>query len=449
MFLFRRTLAVASLLLSSLAGLLACGEPAPPTEPPGRVLLVGIEGLSAELVQSMVDDGELPHFARLLEEGAFARLTAPRPLEPMQLWTTALTGKRPSTHRVVGEMVRLPGSGRTTRTPSSQRQTRNLFQIAGEAGRTVAAVGFPGTWPAEVVNGHVAANGWTPHRWTETVEHDFDMDQAPLAFYPPQLEAELEPYQRSVEELERETVSRFFTFNETEFEMLYDRPLGSIFRHENPPRDFALTLQSDRSNLDAVEHLIERYHPRLAAVHLQLPAAVQPTWWYFFRGDRYDLPRDSRRRLGEAVPETYRWIDEQVGRLWEGLGENDALVVVSPLGFGDVPTPPDENGESQLAPGPTDDGALWIVAPMVKAGARARSAEVDDLTPTLLAIMDVDVGGDMDGRVLRELLRPEFLDARPVTMTESHDLEWDESRRYPERPQVSSEAPPTPPEENE
>jgi hypothetical protein len=50
-----------------------------------------------------------------------------------------------------------------------------------------------------------------------------------------------------------------------------------------------------------------------------------------------------------------------------------------------------------------------------------RSPTVFDVTPTLLYLMGLPVGEDMDGRVLTEALSPQLLARRPVDWIGSHD----------------------------
>ncbi len=427
----------------------ACSRSVDRTQLPSQIFVLGVDAFSPELVQELAGEGKLPHFARLLEEGAFAPLRAEDPLKPSQLWTTALTGKGPATHRVVGEYIVLPRDGTHARTPSSARTTQTVMQIVGSQGHTVASVGLPGTWPAEVVNGFVVANGYRPHRWTEASEHDFDLESVGLTTYPPYLADEIQDLVHGVDELPREDVARFFVFNEREFEMLYDSPLGSLHQRDNPPRDFALTLQADRTNLAVARRLAERYRPRLVITDLELPAAVEPTFWYFMEPDRYSTPRDSQRRLGHAVLEVYRWVDEQVGALLEILPSGSTLVVVAPSGFGDG-SKLDPEGKEVPAPVLTAEGGIWMWGQGVVPGGRADAGNLADLTPTLLALLDLDVGGDMDGSVLRSLLDPLFVEAHPISTVESWDEDWDQEHRFPDvaKPRTdaadsSAAAPPT------
>jgi predicted AlkP superfamily phosphohydrolase/phosphomutase len=60
------------------------------------------------------------------------------------------------------------------------------------------------------------------------------------------------------------------------------------------------------------------------------------------------------------------------------------------------------------------DGILVARGPSLKSGAELDRAQITDIAPTLLHLLGVPVPEDMDGKVLAELFRPEFVAAQPV-----------------------------------
>ena len=434
----------------TLFGILAllavgCSDPQDPTARVERVLLLGIDQLSHERVDALVERGELPNFARLAREGARGVAIAPDPLLRAMLWSTVLTGKGVAQHEVTADLVQL-GADTRCLAPSSMRAVRNLFQVAGLEGVPLAAVGFPGTWPAETVNGFLVSDGTAPSRWTETVEHNFERVGGFMDTFPPALYPEIEPMLRGVDELERELVSRFFVFQETEYRMLYDAPLGSIYRLENPPKDFAITLQRDRSHLDIFRYLVDRYSPRLAAVHLGLLGAIQPAYWPFSYPELYQTPADSRRRFGDSVDEAYRWLDEQIGLLMDSLPPRSVVCIVSEQGYSNGPDPRDpESGK--LVSLPSNEASIFLWGQGVRRGFDLGRVSTADTTPTLLRLLDAAVGDDMEGQVLERALTDEWKDAHRERFISSHDENWDQSLRYP--PRADSETTPSASEADE
>lgn len=81
------------------------------------------------------------------------------------------------------------------------------------------------------------------------------------------------------------------------------------------------------------------------------------------------------------------------------------------------------------------DGIAIFHGPGVRSGGCVAQASVLDVTPTVLALLGMPVGRDMDGRVLTEAITPEFLAATPLTYTDTYDtdLEFDDEFEDDER----------------
>jgi hypothetical protein len=73
-----------------------------------------------------------------------------------------------------------------------------------------------------------------------------------------------------------------------------------------------------------------------------------------------------------------------------------------------------QSGKHQL------DGVLIASGGPILRGAKL-SASVRDIAPTILALLGLPVPRDMDGRVLTELLDPEFLARHPVKRIPSYE----------------------------
>lgn len=417
-------------LLALLAS--ACGQGPPEAEPPERLWILGVEALGWERVEYLLDRGELPHFARLMERGAHGVAVATDPLDPASLWATALTGKRPAKHRVVNSMSRLP-TGEVAPAPSSLRQTQALWQLLGQQDVTSSFVGFPGSWPAEITNGWLVSNMYQPQRWNLTREASFQRVEGLLETWPTGLYDEIEGLRRGRSELERSEASRFFTLNEDEYSLLYDAPFGSVYERDNPMADFAVTLQADRNNMDVALYLEDSYRPRVVGSYLELLDTLQPVYWYFVHPELFNAPRNSTRRFGNAVDEGHRWIDEQLGRILEEAGPRDAVIVVGNRGWttGESPDPERTFGRSRI-PMHDHDALLLMAGPGVVAGTDLGKVELVDLTPTVLRWLGLPLGQDMDGRPLAEAFDPAYLQAIPGSSVESHDRDWDRQARYPE-----------------
>jgi arylsulfatase A-like enzyme len=74
----------------------------------------------------------------------------------------------------------------------------------------------------------------------------------------------------------------------------------------------------------------------------------------------------------------------------------------------------------------------------VQPGGYVVQSSVLDVTPTLLALLGMPIGRDMDGRVLTEAIVPGFLEKRPLTYIDTYDTELELSKVEDDEP-VSEE----------
>lgn len=83
----------------SLGLLLAGCGPEPASR--GRVVLIGVDGASWNLLDPMVKAGELPHFKALMDRGVSADLASVPPFLSPAVWTSIATSRRPEDHGVL------------------------------------------------------------------------------------------------------------------------------------------------------------------------------------------------------------------------------------------------------------------------------------------------------------------------------------------------------------
>jgi tetratricopeptide (TPR) repeat protein len=110
----------------------------------------------------------------------------------------------------------------------------------------------------------------------------------------------------------------------------------------------------------------------------------------------------------EVVPATYRFHDQMLGRLVELAGDETAIVLCSDHGYHTgAQRPP---WTPRIHGGPAvchrDYGIVAIASPDTKQDERVYGASILDITPTVLTILGLPVGADMDGRVLAEAFDP-------------------------------------------
>jgi predicted AlkP superfamily phosphohydrolase/phosphomutase len=99
-------------LAAALLGLVLAGAPlaAAPAPAPGRVVILGFDGVDAHVVEEMLGKGELPGLAQLQKRGGYSPLTPTIPAQTPVSWATFSTGLDPGGHEIFDFLKRDPAN---------------------------------------------------------------------------------------------------------------------------------------------------------------------------------------------------------------------------------------------------------------------------------------------------------------------------------------------------
>jgi hypothetical protein len=256
------------------------------------------------------------------------------------------------------------------------------------------------------------------------------------ATYPPELTRELEPL-REITRGEAERIMRGagIPFYEPEVADATFRP------SENFRREFRASVGHFVEDL-LVErvghHLLDTRGQRdLFAILFRNPDIFSHFLWRFIErrtaervftklmDDKAPLTPDIERLMNEAyarvLEPVYIHEDRRLGRMLERADSDTVVIVVSDHGFqfrayGFYHYGLDAGGGTLAPP-----GVIFLWGPPIRARARLNAPTVFDVAPTVLHLMGLPVGRDMDGRVLTEALSPQLLAERSVEWVDTHD----------------------------
>ncbi len=143
-----------------------------------RVLVLGMDGLDPQLLAAMIEDNQLPAFARLRQQGTLCALATSNPAESPVAWSSLATGCNPGRHGIFDFIHRKPAGyvpflsltrersgaafGRNANRFVSPREQPGFWQMTSEAGRPSTVVRWPVTFPAETVKGNFLSGLGTP-----------------------------------------------------------------------------------------------------------------------------------------------------------------------------------------------------------------------------------------------------------------------------------------------
>ena len=102
-----------------------CSDNQKPADTGKRVIVLGFDGMDSRLTRNMLDEGLLPHFAKLASEGGFRPLKTSTPPQSPVAWSSLITGTDPGKHGIFDFIHRDPKTyipyASTTRTESVGR----------------------------------------------------------------------------------------------------------------------------------------------------------------------------------------------------------------------------------------------------------------------------------------------------------------------------------------
>jgi predicted AlkP superfamily phosphohydrolase/phosphomutase len=145
-----------------------------------RVLVIGIDGATFDLIKPWASTGHLPTLARLLDTGTHATLLSTHQSNSAQAWSSFITGKNAGSHGIYDFVSPVPGTYDVRFVSSALREGKSLWRLLSEADKRVGVMNVPITYPPEAVNGFlisgldapgVKADGFYPPGLLDEVEH--------------------------------------------------------------------------------------------------------------------------------------------------------------------------------------------------------------------------------------------------------------------------------------
>jgi predicted AlkP superfamily phosphohydrolase/phosphomutase len=265
-----------------------------------KILIIGIDGGTFDVIMPLVKGGRVPNLARLLREGAHGTLLSTIPPVTAPAWSSFITGSNPGSHGVFHFF-------KTGRQRDTQTVLMNLTHMKGipfwkvlnEHGCKVGLMNIPLTYPPDQVDGFMISGMLVPEDADDYV-------------YPRDLCTKLEDYKVDInglmvqhrwqaEKLVRENRGKFIT---DVYNLSQMRANNALKLMKSEPWDVFMVVfvGSDR-----ISHFFWRDQ-----ANSQSPSSI--------------------------VNDYYVFLDSLIGRLIESVGDDVCKIVLSDHGFGPGPT---------------------------------------------------------------------------------------------------------------
>ena len=267
----------------------------------GKVLVIGLDGATFDLIKPWVRDGKLPALKRLLEDGAHGILLSSHQSNSPQAWTSFMTGKNAGKHGIFDFVEPVPNSYDVKFINASYRNEKTLWRILSDAGKKVAVINVPITFPAEEVNGCLVSGWDSPGLSQDSV-------------YPSDL----------LSELNKAAGGHY---------ILEPGVTGYIHKGR---RDLALNkmYESIESRFKASKHLLINKEWDFFAVVFTSIDRVQHYFWKYINPNHPNYDPKDREGFGNAICSIYQKLDKAVHDLIKDLSDDVTVFIMSDHGGG-------------------------------------------------------------------------------------------------------------------
>jgi len=118
-----------------------------------RVVVFGLDGVPHSMLTRLMERGIMPNLAALRTGGRYVQMDAPVPEVSSVSWTAFMTGSNPAESGIFGFMDVEPASYRIYFPTSRHIKSPTLWQQLSAAGKRMAILNLPSTYPATPLNG--------------------------------------------------------------------------------------------------------------------------------------------------------------------------------------------------------------------------------------------------------------------------------------------------------
>jgi predicted AlkP superfamily phosphohydrolase/phosphomutase len=256
-----------------------------------RVLVVGWDGADWEILDPLLEAGELPALAALIARGRRGVSRSCLPSHSWAAWPTFLTGRDPAGHGVFDILEYRPGVSRRLPVSSHSILAPTWPARLSEAGRTTLLVNVPLTYPAPEIQGVAIAGGVIP--------------QGRPYSHPPEAGPRLG-----------------WPINGGSWTTFRQRPLELVADVE----------QVTRRRGEAMRALLDEQDWDAACMVFVSPDRIQHCLLEYVHPGHPRYPEVKDGEVAERVRDVYRLLDRELAALLERTGPDDLVMLMSDHG---------------------------------------------------------------------------------------------------------------------
>lgn len=266
-----------------------------------KILIIGIDSGTFDIVNPMVRSGKLPNLSRLIENGTSGRLQSTTPPVTPPAWVSFMTGKNPGKHGVFDFYVSPSYGYMRPVWNSNYIKAKTIWRLLSENGLRVGVINLPMTYPPEKIKGFIIPG------------FQYSLDSEKNFSHPPELMQEI-----------KEKVGEYRVIY-GDMESLYTNKLDKL-----------LMEWSDIFELrrKTILYLIEHKPWDVFMAVFYSVDVMQHHFWRFFDTAHPLHDPNLAIKYRHVIPEFYEKIDSALGDILQRIGNDVKIIVLSDHGAG-------------------------------------------------------------------------------------------------------------------
>lgn len=372
-----------------------------------KVLVIGWDSADWKVIDPLIQQGKMPALKGLIERGVYGKIqTLDPPLSPM-LWTSIATGFRADKHGIGGFIEPMPDGTGLRPVTTTSRKVKAIWNILHHHDYKSNVVAWWPSNPAEPINGVMVSNLF--HNATKPFGEEWEVLNGSV--HPKELTDELKEWRVHPGEITLSMAIPFIPNLKDNKELRDARRSNGVAK-----------VLANASSVHAVStNLIRTTEWDFMAVYHDALDHFSHLAMKFHPPRRPEIDEQEFEDYKHVVESGYRFHDMMLERTLELVDEDTTIVILSDHGFhSDHQRPlyiPKEPSGPAVEHSPY--GIFVMAGPGIRSGGqRISGASVLDVTPTLLAHMNIPIGEDMEGKVLHAV----FEGQKEVTSIPSWEL---------------------------
>lgn len=266
-----------------------------------KVIIIGIDGGTFDLINPWVKEGKLPNFEHLMAKGLWGDLTSTIPPVTAPAWTSFMTGQNPGNHGLFHFIEPKPDTYEFRYTNALSHNSKTVWKLLSENNIKVGVINVPMTYPPEPVNGYMISGMDTP-------------DEDCRFTYPVELKDELKK-----------------VFGEIKFGVKF---LGGLRTDKRKEEYLDEVIKIEDRITDITLYLMEKYPTDITMLVYRSTDQVQHLFWHYMDKSHPNFDPSGAEQYGSTIYRIYKKLDENIGRLMENISEDTSVILMSDHGFG-------------------------------------------------------------------------------------------------------------------